>query len=221
MEYKSEITAGIVSYLRRNTGDSGKLTVRADEEHFEFIDSAIKTIAQETKCLSLPLFIDLKPGQKEYNSNQVLSELSCLIQIDTVVIVKGSDVETVIYELTPVTTNEYNDSVSNECESEPAIYVKTEKGIKIYQPIDAEGYKLKIEGDRLPLPSEGVSYDQDPVIPLKYHPYIKYGAMVELALAYPVLDINIESFQNKFEEYSDLAVIPKNKKTEFYPQREF
>lgn len=208
-----------MSYLRRNTSDFSRERIKSDDMHFEFIDEAIRKICVDTKCLQLPVFIKLEPGVWDYSNASIVQTIGTILQAEKVEIVDKAG--KTLYRLENSYKTQFQNYLSDDCITEPKYYYLTDSSFWYSRPVDDYGYYAKIFCSRVPLPGERVDFDRDPVIPGKYLPFVKYGAMIEIADAYPELDIDVRRWERKFEEYKDISVIPKSKERVNADRKEF
>jgi hypothetical protein len=175
-----------IGWIRGEIGDRNYELFKTEDELFDKWNDAISDICRDTKCLNTDVTTDMIPGQAEYTTLNLVDTVLNIIRIDKIEVIDSKD--TAIKKLQYMTRQDFEKmrrekfAHTRDKYTTPHFYAFDGSKLYIWKPYDQTGFRLKIYCVRVPLESERVWYEKDPVDPVKMK-YLRaslYGAVYNI-----------------------------------------
>ena len=220
-EITAQRTREIVTYVRVKADDLEGKIIKTQDEIFAELNDCIDEIAKETFCHSVPdITTPLVPDQTDYVLINVLDTPQTILRIKQIRIINPD--KSLSKPLVPIPQNVYNMYSSQTGIYMPKFYYFDGQTIFIWKPYSQKGYQINIVCDRVPTESEYAGYDADPVIPILYDKYLKYGTLYRLGSSINSLSekLNIPFFESEYRKFKTAKIANFTTEPEHIPFNE-
>jgi len=214
----AERTAEIITFVRRNVGDTGYKKYPSNEMFYSIANAIIEEIAEAKKNIKEDVVINLSPDKYYYAEADIVEQIQDIIRVDNVILRFSDNTESI--PLTLVSQgrfeNERKSLVPNpvyakyphltfryDANLRRCYYIDENYGIYYWQPVSTPDVRMVIQCSRNPIANELMSDINNPKLGRTWDKYIRAGILKEICATSndPILRNLTKYWNSEFEKY--------------------
>lgn len=221
-EITASKTAEAVSYIREQIGDQSYIVFKTDNVIFAVMNEVQKRLCKRTLGKKDTIEFELEPNVYNYKFADIkVPAIEYILQIIEVFLRYADGTESKPLDFKD--ENQFKTARRDTSITIPTCYTFDEDSISYWKPVAGATTRLIIKCKRLPVPAETISEKIDPILPVKYFDYLKYGAIFMLGLSHPELNLQKELgiYGKLYESYDEDTYILTSMDSAKQPYRDF